>query len=141
MNTKFLNIKNQINIIGSYIKQHSLIFVFITNLVVILSSYAAFKQEFMQYTTAMQQIEDFLEPIDSEIIINAGELYGEKEIVVPYEKSDIVSVLLNNDEIQYKILSSDVKSETKIIFSYSLSFALAENYELNFAYVIIRRIK
>lgn len=138
---KFLSLKNQINIIGSYIKQHSLIFMFITNLIVILSGYAAFKQEFTQYTTAMQQIEDFLEPTATEIVINAGELHGEKEIVVPYEKSDIVSVLSNNDEIQYKILSSDVKSETKIIFSYSLSSPLAENYELNFTYVIIRRIK
>lgn len=138
---RFLNLKNQMNLIGSYIKQHSLIFMLITNLVVILCGYAAFKQEFMQYTTAMQQIEDFLEPTASEIVINAGELYGEKEIIVPYEKSDIVSVLSNNDEVQYKILSSDVKSETRIVFSYSLSTASVENYELNFTYVIIRRIK
>ena len=138
---RFLRLKNQINLIGSYIKRHSLIFMLITNLVVILCGYAAFKQEFIRYTTAMQQIEDFLEPTASEIVINAGELYGEKEIIVPYEKSDIVSVLSNNDEIQYKILSSDVKSETKIVFSYSLSSALADNYELNFTYVIVRRIK
>lgn len=138
---KFLNLKKQMDLVGSFIKQHSLIFVFITNLVVILGGYAAFKQEFMQYTAAMQQIEDFLEPTASEIVINTGELYGEKEIIVPYEKSDIVSILSNNDEIQYKILSSDVKSETKIVFSYTLSSTLTENYEVNFTYVIIRRIK
>jgi len=138
---RFLNLKNQMNLIGAYIKQHSLVFIFITNLVVILCGYAAFKQEFMQYTTAMQQIEDFLEPTASEIVIDAGKLYGEKEIIVPYEKSDIVAVLSNNDEIRYKILSSDIKNETKIVFSYSLSSALVDNYELNFTYVIIRRIK
>lgn len=138
---RFLKMKKQINSLGSYIKRHSLSFMIITNLVAILCGYAAFKQEFIRYTSAMQQIEDFLEPIASEIVIKEGTLYGEKEINVPYEKSDIVSILSNNDEVQYKIMSSDVKSETKIVFSYSLSSALPENYELNFTYVIVRRIK
>lgn len=138
---RFLKLKNQMNLIGSYIKKHSLIFMIISNLVVILCGYAAFKHEFMQYTTATQQIEEFLEPIASEIVIDAGKLYGEKEVIVPYEKSDIVTVLSNNDEIRYKILSSDVKNETKIVFSYSLSSALVDSYEMNFTYIIVRRIK
>lgn len=138
---KLLNLKNQINLISSYIKQHSLIFLLITNLSVILCGYQAFKLKFMKYTTAMEQIENCLEPTASEIIIEAGELSGEKEIIVPYEKSDIISVLSNNDEIQYRVLSSEVRNETKVIFSYSLSHALEDNYELSFTYVIIRRIK
>ena len=76
-----------------------------------------------------------------ESLIEAGELSGEKEIIIPYEKSDIISVLSNNDEIQYRVLSSEVRNETKVIFSYSLSHALEDNYELSFTYVIIRRIK
>lgn len=138
---RFMYLKNQVSLIGSFVKKHSLFFVFITNFVAIVGGYVAFKQEFMQYTTTTQQIQEFLEPSASEIVIEAGELYGEKEIIVPYKKSDIVSVLPNNDEIHYKILSSDFSNETRIIFSYSLSAVSSEINCLNFTYVIIRRVK
>ena len=114
---KFLNFKYQLDIIWSIIKKHSLILMMITNLVVLICGFAVFKQNFTKYTTAMKQIEDFLEPIASEIVINSGETYGEKEIIVEYAKSDIVSILCNIDEIHYKILSGDVENETKIVFS------------------------
>lgn len=140
-NEKFQNIRKQMSIIGSFVRQHSLIFILLSNLVLILCGYSAFKQKFERYTVAMEEIEEFLEPIASEIIVSAGESYGEKEITVPYEKADIVTILSNNDALQYKILSSDKKNETKIIFSYSLPAVLADNYELNFTYVVVRRVK
>lgn len=138
---RFSNLKYQLNIVGEIIKKHSLIFVLFTNLVVILSGFALFKQNFTKYTTDMKKIEDFLEPTASEIIISPGETYGEKEIIVEYAKSDIVSVLCNNDEIHYRILSGDVENETKIIFSFALPSAPVDRYEANFTYVIIRSIK
>lgn len=138
---KLSNLKYQINILNSIIKKHSLVFLLFTNMVVILCGIAAFKQTFTKYTVAMEQVEAFLEPTSSEIMINAGELYGEKEITVEYAKSDIVSVLCNNDEIHYKILSGNKESETKIIFSFYLTSPPTDKYEVNFTYVIVRRIK
>lgn len=138
---KYSNLKYQVGILGSLIKKHSLIFVLFTNLVMILGGFALFQQNFTRYTTAMEQIENFLEPTASEIVIDSGNAYGEKEIVVGYAKSDIVSVLCNNNEIHYQILSGDVEDETKIVFSLSLPSATVDRYEMNFTYVIVRRIK
>lgn len=138
---RFANLKYQLNIIGAIIKKYSLIFVLISNLVVILCGYAVFKQNYTKYVAAVMQIENFLEPTASEIVIFPGESYGEKEINVEYAKSDIVSVLCNNDEIHYKILSGDVENQTKIIFSFYLPSATTDRYETNFTYVIVRRIK
>lgn len=107
---------------------------------ILLCGFSAFKQQFEKYTDTIKQIEEYSTPASSEIIINAGEKYGEKEITVNCEKSDIVSVLCNNDEIHYKILSGTVENKTKIIFSYSMSSTFTDEYEINFTYIIIRRI-
>lgn len=137
---KFMNFKYQLNIIWSMIKKHSLIFVLFTNIFVLICGFSAFKQQLNEYSDAIEQIEEYSTPTSTEIMIKAGETYGEKEITVNCRKSDIVSVLCNNDEIHYKILSGTVESETKIIFSYSLSSAFADEYEMNFTYIIVRRI-
>lgn len=138
---KLSNVKNQLNIIWSFVKKHSIIFLIITNLIIILSGLAAFQEEFKSYTTAMSQIEDSLEPTISEIIINPGEIYGEKEVTVRLSKSDIVSVLCNNDDIHYRIISGDVENESKIIFSVVTASPMTNQHEVNFSYVIVRRIK
>lgn len=138
---KFANLRYQMDLIISYIKRHSIVFLVVTNLFAILCGYVAFKQELSQYTSVTSQIENFLDPTATEIIIDAGKVYGEKEIIVPYKKADIVAVLSNNDEIKYKILSGNVEDETKIVFSYSLSSVPVDNYEINFTYVIVRRIQ
>ena len=122
------------------IKKHSLIFVLFTNIFVLICGFSAFKQQLNEYSNAIEQIEEYSTPTSTEIMIKAGETYGEKEITVNCRKSDIVSVLCNNDEIHYKILSGTVESETKIIFSYSLSSAFADEYEMSFTYIIVRRI-
>lgn len=138
---KFANFKYQFNIIWSIIKKHSLIFMLFINIFVLLCGFSIFKQKFEKYTSAVEQVEEYLNPIASEIVVDAGETYGEKEIIVNCAKLDIVSVLCNNDEIHYKILSGDVENETKIVFSYSLSSVSADRYEMNFTYIIVRRIK
>lgn len=138
---KFSNLKYQISILWSFIKKYSIIFLIITNIVAIVSGYAVFKQNFEEYTLVATQIQDILEPTSSEIAILPGEIYGEKEIVVEYSKSDIISVMCNNDDIKYRIISGNKENETKIIFSVSLSSAPAEKYEMNFTYAIVRRIK
>lgn len=135
------NLKYQLNILGEIIKKHSLIIALFTNIFVILCGFAAFNQTFAEYTTAVEQVETFFEPTASEIVINSGEIYGEKEITVQYKKSDIVSVLCNNDEVHYKISSGNVESETKIVFSFYMDSPHSDEYEVDFTYAIIRRIK
>lgn len=137
---KLSNLKYQLNMLWSFIKKHSLIFVLIANLAIIISSFTVFKQSITKYTMVVDQIESSLHPVGIEIVINSGETYGEKEITVPYQKSDIISVLCNNNEIDYKIMSGSIENESKIIFSLSLPSAPVEKYETDFTYVIIRRI-
>ncbi len=138
---RFSNLKYQLNILWSFVKKHSLILWLITNIAVIICGLSAFKQKFAEYTTTIEQIQNNLNPIASEIVINPGEMYGEKEITIDYEKSDIIAILCNDEEIHYKILSGDVENKTKVVFSYSLSSAPLDKYEINFTYVIVRRIK
>ncbi len=137
---KFSNLKYQFNIIWSFVKKHSIIFMLLTNMTLIICGFAVFRQNLAEYVTTINHIEDCLEPAAIEIIINPGMVYGEKEITVPYSKSDIISILCNNDDVQYKILSGNVENETKIIFSYTLPSELTDIYEVNFTYVIVRRI-
>ena len=138
---KFTNFKYQINIMWLFVKKHSLIFLVMANIFVILGGISVFKQKFENYTSAIRQIEEYSNPIASEIVVDSGEMYGEKEIIVNCAKSDIISVLCNNDEIHYKILSGEMEDKTKIVFSYSLSSASVNKYEMNFTYIVVRRIK
>lgn len=137
---RLANLKYQLNIGWSFVKKHSLIFLFLTNLIALLCGFVVFQQDFANYTMAVEQIESILNPIASEIVIDSGKLYGEKEIIVKYAKSDIISVLCNSDEINYKILSGDVENETRIVFSVYLPSEVVDDYEIDFTYVIIRRI-
>lgn len=134
------NLKYQLNIGWSFVKKHSLIFLFLTNLIALLCGFAIFQQNFTNYTMAVEQIESILNPITTEIVIDSGKQYGEKEIIVGYAKSDIISVLCNNDEINYKIFSGDVENETRIVFSVYLPSEAIDVQEIDFTYVIIRRI-
>ena len=137
---KFTNFKYQFHIISSFIKRHSLILILFTNFFVIFSSITIFMTKFERYTNAMEKVEEYLTPIASEIVVDSGETYGEKEVIVNCAKSDIISVLCNNDEIHYTILSGNVRDETRILFSYSLQSVLTDKYEINFTYIVVRRI-
>ncbi len=138
---RFSNLKYQLSVIWAFIKKHSLIFLLLTNFITIICGVTTFKHNFTKYTTSVEQIKSFLEPVSTEIVINSGETYGEKEIVVNYPKAEIISVLCNNDNINYKIISGDTEDVSKIIFSANLNTKQASDYELNFTYTIIRRLQ
>lgn len=53
-----------------------------------------------------------------EITVLAGEKYGTKSFTVPYDKSDIITVLYNNDKITYHIDSGTKPGECEIVFTY-----------------------
>lgn len=138
---KLSDLKYQLGLIWAFIKKHSLIFALITNIALISIGYNSFVEKLTDYNMVLDQIETSLKPLASEIVINPGESYGEKEIVVDYAKSEIVGIICNNDEIYYKILSGDTEDETKIIFSFSLSSPPTDVYEINFTYSILRSIQ
>lgn len=138
---KFTNFKYQLSIIWSFIKKHSLIFVLFTNIIVVFCGISVLKIKLEKYANVIEQIEEYFNPLATEIVIDSGKLYGEKEIFVDCAKSDIISVLCNNEDIHYSILSGNSENETKIIFSYSLTSPSADIYEMNFTYIIVRRIK
>ena len=135
------NFRYQLNIIWSFVKKHSLIFLLLTNIFAILCGAATLKNNLTKYSTTIEQLASSFKPIASEIVINSGETYGEKEITVKYSKSDIVTVLCDNDSISYKIISGDNQNESKIIFSYNLSSKTTNIYEVSFTYAIVRRVE
>lgn len=139
--SRFENTKYQLGLIWSFIKKHSIIFLIITNLITLLGGYTLFMQNFDKYTTMTSQIASFFYPSASEIIVNAGEKYGEKEIIVEHSKTEIISILCNNDDIEYEVLSGDVENETKILFSICLPTEQIDRTKIEFTYTIIRRVK
>lgn len=138
---KFTNFKYQIQTIWAFIKKHSLIFMLLTNFIVLACGFAVFYQNFNNYIDTMNQVENIFQPTNTEIIINPGEYIGEKEISVNYSKGDIITILCNNENVHYKILSGNMENETVIVFSYVLSSPADAVYEVNFSYTIVRRIK
>ncbi len=137
---KFSLIKYQWRIIWEFIKKHSLLFALLANIFVLAAGITAVKQNFEKYSFTVNQISTSLEPIASEIVIQAGSDYGEKEIAVAIQKSDIVTILCNNDNICYQVLSGVSPDESIIRFSYSLDKPSENSYEFGFTYAIIRRI-
>lgn len=135
------NLKYQIRLITDFLKKHSIIFVILTNLVIMIGGYTVAKQRIEYLSKTVEQVETGLSPSTSEIIIEEGESYGEKEIVIGSPKSDIISILCNNDEIHYKILSGDVENQCRIIFYTSTTIAASEKYEIGFTYAIVRRLQ
>lgn len=138
---RFSNVRYQMGILLSFIKKHSLLFMLLANILVLLTGYAKFEQSYTRYKTTVEQVETILQPTAIEIVIEPGEKYGEKEIMIDCAKADILSIICNNDEVHYKILSGDVENETRIVFSYSLSSVLEDRYEMNFTYTVVRRIQ
>ena len=136
---KYETIKYQLRILWAFIKKNSLIIVLLTNIAMIVAGYTVIKQNIEKFSNTVEQVELLLSPTASEIIIEPGEVYGENEITIACSKSDIVSVLCNNDEVHYKILSGDIENQSKIIFFTSVASAPSDKYEIGFTYVIVRR--
>lgn len=138
---KFANVKYQINLLWSIVKKYSILSVLFLNIISFICGYSVFKDKFDKYNNSVNQIEEMLTPASSEIIISKGEIYGKKEIFVQFEKSEIISVICNNDELNYKILSSDTKGSTIIVFTAILDSPATEEYTIDFSYSVIRRVK
>lgn len=138
-NAKFETIKYQFGMICEFLKKHSIIFLLVTNFLVIGSGYLLFKQDYSHYKDTVSQIENWLEPESSEIIIEPNDQYGEKEIIVETRKSDIITILCNNDDIHFELFSGNTENETRILFSYNSRFSSQDKREIAFSYVIVRR--
>ena len=110
------------------------------NTLVLLLAIYSYKLKFDRYFSIVEQIKDFTNKSASEIIIEAGQFYGEKTIEVSCKKSEIITILLDNNDVHYKILSSDTEDVCTIIFSYYLATTLPEDCEIDFSYTIIRSI-
>lgn len=138
-NGRYMALKYQVDIIVRFINKHSLLFLLITNIIVIISGYTILKQDYTHYKDTVIQIETWLKPISSEIIIDPNVKYAEKEITVGIPKADIITILCNNDDIHFKLLSGDALNETKIIFSYEDYSSVEVRREIVFSYVVVRR--
>ena len=140
-NNRFSAIKHQISIVIQFFKNHSIIFLLLTNIIAIVSGYTLLKQDYIHYKDTVSQIESWLDPVASEIVIDSGLQYGEKEITVDIPKAEIITVLFNNDNIQFELFSGNVSSETRIVFSYTDFSPTNNRREIEFTYVVVRRAK
>lgn len=134
-NTMFDTFKYQVDLGIAFVKKHNLIVLFIMNFALIFSGYMNFKRE----VQTIEQIREWLDPQTCEIIINAGDSEGQKSVNLDCPKADIISVLTNNDNIHYEILSGNSRGESILMFSYGLESPVSYEYEISFSYVIVTR--
>lgn len=139
-NNHFSHLRYQGDLIFQFLKKHSIIFFLLTNLFVIISGYAVLKQDYIHYKETVMQIENWLEPISSEIIVDPNNPYAKKEIIIDIPKADIITVLCNNEDIHFELLSGNTANETIIIFSYDGPFDDQIMREIDFTYIVVRRI-
>lgn len=134
-------VKQQIYVVQEFIKTHSIILAIFTNLFVVIGSLSLIWQQFTAMNSSVKRMEEMFTSKASEIIVDVGEVYGEKEINVNIPKSDIISVLCDNENIGYQIMSGQTPEETRIVFSYEVLEPVDEPYMVSFNYTIVGSIK
>lgn len=138
---KLESAKYQLGVVKDFLKKHSIVFLALANFVVIVSGFVIFKQDYQRTKKTVSQIDEMLEPMASEIVIEAGNLSGNKRITVEIPKADIVGVICNNDHIHYELVSGNTEKETVIVFTYIYETASQVTNEIDFSYIIIRRVE
>lgn len=128
--------KYQVANIGAFIRKHSLLAILIPNVIVLMTGY----NSFLEYKSLTEQLIKNFEPASAEIIVAPGEIYGKKEIVMKTGKNEILTVLCNNNSVTSRIFSSDKENESRIVFSYKREKSTDEQYEVDFNYMVLRRI-
>lgn len=135
------SVKQQMYAVKEFIKTHSIILAIFTNFFVAVGSLSLIWQQFNSMNSSVNRMEEMFTSKASEIIIDVGETYGEKEINVNIPKSDIISVLCDNENIGYQIMSGLTPDETRIVFSYEILEPIDEPYMVSFNYTIVGSIK
>ncbi|MBQ8010526.1 MAG: hypothetical protein IJ265_03130 [Oscillospiraceae bacterium] len=95
---------------------------------------------FNDYKTNTEKIVSNFDPKTAEIIIDAGKLHGEREVTIECDKTEIVAVLCNYDGVTYKIFSGNKDGMANIVFSYELESANSSKCEIEFTYIVIRKV-
>ena len=113
----------------------------IINVIAICGMFNYLKGRVEETANKVDYITEWLNPTASEILIKSGEMSGEKQTIISCPKADIISVLCNNDDIGYRISSGSSDEESIITFTYELTSAVNEDYEISFTYVIVKRSK
>lgn len=135
-NPFFDAVKYSFHAVFNFINKNALITAVISALVFGWAGYTSFNS----YKDNTERIISNFEAKPTEIIINSGDIYGEREVTVACEKDEILSVLCNNDNIRFEIFSGDDSGTTKIVFSYKLDTPQINKYEIDFKYVILRKV-
>ena len=105
---------------------------FITGVIAIYSTFNYLKVRVEDTADKVDYMTAWLTPTASEILIKARGKSGEKKVIIECSKADIVSVLCNNDDIGYRISSGNTDDESVVVFTYELTSAANDDYEVNF---------
>lgn len=138
---KLSALKYDLSIIREFIKKHSLLSVFVTNILMAVSMFCGVRENLLRYADSVNQMVENFRLESTEIVIEAGERYGQKELWIECEKSEIITVLCNNDKVQYDILSGETEDRTRIIFYLQLQNEIQEKTKIDFSYAIIRSVR
>lgn len=122
--------------IFNFINKNALITALISTLVLGWTGYTTFNS----YKNNTEKIVSNFKSDSTEIIINSGEVYGEREVTVECEKNEILAVLCNHDGINFEIYSGNNNGTTNIVFSYRLEKPQSNKYEVDFTYVVLRKV-
>lgn len=99
-----------------------------------------YKVKFERHEELLEKTEEMLTPTSMDIAVNAGNLIGEKEIIVPYDKGEIIGIVCNDYRVKY-VITSEGEKKTKIVFSIELSEKVDTNYLVTFTYSVLRKIR
>lgn len=132
-------VKNQVKKIGKIFKEYSLIGSAATILITAVVGYYGINYRLVEYYSKVEKLAQWMESTDSEIVIPAGQLRGEKKIKIKVPKENVITVMVNNEDVHYKIFSGTTINEAEIVFSYSLSNISEQTTQIDFSYVVIGR--
>lgn len=129
-------VKYSFHAVFNFVNKNALITALISALVMGWTGYNAFNS----YKNNTEKLISNFDSSSTEIIINSGELYGEREVTVRCEKDEILAVLCNNDGVSFEIFSGNDNGTTSIVFSYKLETPQSNKYEVDFTYVVLRKV-
>ena len=130
------NIKYQIMLAFSIVKKYSLFVAVLTY----VSTIIGMNYSINEYKETTNHIVENFKSDFMGIIIEPGKSYGEKEVILDLKKEDILTVLCNNDMVNYRLLNGSREDETILLFYYHTDKEQVSRYEINFTYTVVRRI-
>ena len=130
------SLRNTCRYIFEFINNNALVTAVISIIIIGITGYLSFND----YKVNTERILSNYETSSTEIIIDAGEKSGKREVEIPYEKDKIITIMFNHDNISYEIFSGPKQGTSMVIFYYELEKPQSNKFELDFTYTVVKKV-